>query len=179
VVTAIGDPEALYRASTYKCRPVRRAINQYRTALSLAPGRGATHFGIGAALLLKGQPEAALAEIQQETIEVWRMIGLPMAYHALGRTADSDAAMAALKTKYEKEWSYQIAQVHAFVRQADSAFEWLDKAVKYDDIGLSEILTENLFANIHSDPRWPPFLRKIGKAPEQLAAIKFDVKVPD
>jgi hypothetical protein len=32
--------------------------------------------------------------------------------------------------------------------------------------------------NLHSDPRWLPFLRKIGHAPEQLAAIKFDVKVP-
>jgi hypothetical protein len=37
------------------------------------------------------------------------------------------------------------------------------------------VLIENL---IHADPRWLPFLRKIGKAPEQLAAIKFDVKVP-
>ena len=36
-----------------------------------------------------------------------------------------------------------------------------------------------MFANIHSDPRWLPFLRKLGMAPEQLAAIKFDVKVPN
>jgi hypothetical protein len=50
--------------------------------------------------------------------------------------------------------------------------------VEYGDTGLSEIVTENLFANLHSDPRWLPFLRKIGKAPDQLAAIKFDVKVP-
>ena len=129
------------------------------------------------ALLLNSQPAAGLAEMQQETVETFRMTGLPMAYHALGRTADSDAAMAALKSKYEKDWSYQIAQVHAFRREADGAFEWLDKAVQYDDVGLSEILTENLFANIHKDPRWLPFLRKIGKAPEQLAAIKFEVKV--
>ena len=32
---------------------------------------------------------------------------------------------------------------------------------------------ENLFDNIHSDPRWLPFLRKIGRAPEQLAKIQF------
>ena len=29
-----------------------------------------------------------------------------------------------------------------------------------------------------SDPLWLPFLREHGMAPEQLAAIKFDVKVP-
>lgn len=34
------------------------------------------------------------------------------------------------------------------------------------------------FTNLHEDPRWLPFLRKLGMAPEQLAAIKFDVSVP-
>ncbi|HLB85270.1 MAG TPA: hypothetical protein VJK00_11080 [Steroidobacteraceae bacterium] len=63
-------------------------------------------------------------------------------------------------------------------RRLVAVCDGLDKAVEYGDSGLYEIVTENLFANIHSDPRWPPFLRKIGKAPEQLAAIKFDVKVP-
>ncbi len=46
------------------------------------------------------------------------------------------------------------------------------------DPGLAEIVTENLFDKIHSDPRWLPFLRKIGKAPEQLAKIKFKVTLP-
>jgi adenylate cyclase len=32
--------------------------------------------------------------------------------------------------------------------------------------------------NPHADPRWLPFLRRVGKAPEQLAAITFDVKPP-
>ena len=36
-----------------------------------------------------------------------------------------------------------------------------------------------LFSNLHSDARWLPFLRKHGMAPEQLAAIKFDVKLPN
>ena len=35
-----------------------------------------------------------------------------------------------------------------------------------------------MFGNLHSDPRWLRILRTLGKAPEQLAAIKFDVKVP-
>jgi len=34
------------------------------------------------------------------------------------------------------------------------------------------------FANIHDDPRWLPFLRKVDRAPEQFAAIKFDVTLP-
>ena len=122
--------------------------------------------------------QGALAEIEQETSELWKMIGLPMAYHALGRKADSDAALAALIAKYEKDAPYNIAYVYAFRGEADKAFAWLDKAVEYGDPGLGEIVTENLFDNIHTDPRWLPFLRKIGKAPEQLAKIEFKVTLP-
>jgi len=154
------------------------AIASFRTVLSLAPGRGGAHAQLGNALLLKGDAQGALAEIEQETSEVWKMIGLPMAYHALGRKADSDAALAALIAKYEKGGPYNIAYIYAFRGEADKAFEWLDRAVEYGDTGLGEIVTENLFDNIHADPRWLPFLRKVGYAPEQLAKIEFKVTLP-
>jgi len=49
----------------------------------------------------------------------------------------------------------------------------------YRDPGLSLTAVMWSFDNVHSDPRWLPFLRKIGLSPEQLAAIKFDVKLPE
>ncbi|HET7064590.1 MAG TPA: hypothetical protein VFI49_09960 [Rudaea sp.] len=101
-----------------------------------------------------------------------------MAYHALGRKADSDAALAALIAKWENESSYNIAYVYAYRGEADKAFEWLDKAVEYRDTGLSWVVTDNWFDKIHADPRWLPFLRKLGKAPEQLAKIEFKVTLP-
>jgi tetratricopeptide (TPR) repeat protein len=154
------------------------AISSFHTVLSLAPGRGNAHAQLGTALLLKDDAQGALAEIELETSKLWKMVGLPMAYHALGRKADSDAALAALIAKYETDAPYNIASVYAFRGEADAAFAWLDKAVEYDDSGFSEIVTENLFDNIHADPRWPAFLRKIGKAPEQLAKIEFKVTLP-
>ncbi len=66
----------------------------------------------------------------------------------------------------------------AFRGEADRAFEWLDKAVEYNDPGLSEIAASTEFANIHDDPRWLPFLESIGKSPAQLAAIEFEVRLP-
>ena len=104
------------------------AIASFRTVLSLAQGRGGARAELGNALLLKGDAQGALAEIEQETGEVWKMIGLPMAYHALGRKADSDAALAALIAKYEKDAPYNIAYVYAFRGEADQAFAWLAKA---------------------------------------------------
>ncbi len=154
------------------------AIASFRTLLSLSPGRGGVHAQLGTALLLKGDTQGALAEIEQETNEGWKMVGLPMAFHALGREADSDAALAALIAKYEKDFSFDIAYVYAFRGESDKAFEWLEKAVEYGDPGLAGIVTENLFDKIHADPRWLPFLRKLGKAPEQLAKIEFKVTLP-
>jgi TolB-like protein/Flp pilus assembly protein TadD len=154
------------------------AIASMQTGLSLAPGRGEVHADLGTALLQKGDAQGALTEIEQETSENWKMVGLPMAYHALGRTADSDAALAALIAKWEKDSPFNIAYVYAFRGEADKAFEWLDKAVEYGDPGLSDIVVENLFDKIHADPRWLVFLRKIGKAPEQLAKIEFKVTLP-
>jgi adenylate cyclase len=154
------------------------AIASSRAGLSLAPGQGGAHSELGNALLLRGDAPGALREIEQDTSEEWKMIGLPMAYHALGRKADSDAALAALIAKLEKRAPYNIAYVYAFRGEADKAFEWLDKAIEYGDPGLPGIAVESLFDNIHEDPRWLPFLRKIGKAPEQLAKIEFKVTLP-
>ncbi len=159
-------------------RPARRGDRVVPHRAEPEPGPGRAHCQLGNALLLKGDAQGALAEIEQETSEICKMIGLPMAYHALGRKADSDAALAALIAKYEKDAPYNIAYVYAFRGEADKAFAWLDKAVEYGDPGLGEIVTENLFDKIHADPRWLPFLRKVGKAPEQLAKIEFKVTLP-
>jgi TolB-like protein/Tfp pilus assembly protein PilF len=155
------------------------AIARLRTTLSLVPGREVAHYLIGTTLLLKGEPEAALPEMQAETNELGRMLGLPMVYHALGKKAESDAALAKLIAKYGKELSYNIASIYAMRGDVDQAFEWLDTAVQNDDPGFTEILVEPLFNNIKQDPRWLPLLHKLGLAPEQLAAIKFDVALPE
>ena len=171
---------ALYNLGYYQRMAGRfdAAIASFRTVLSLSPGNGGTHASLGNALLLKADARGALAEIEQETNDSWRMYGMPMALHALGRKADSDAALAAVIAKYEKDGPYNIAYIYAFRGEADKAFAWLDKAVEYGDPGLAEIVADNLFDRIHVDPRWLPFLRKIGKAPEQLAKIEFKVTLP-
>ena len=154
------------------------AIASYRTALSLSPGRGGARYNLGESLMLNGDATAALAQMEQETSEPLKLIGETIAQHALGRQAESKAALTALIAKYDKDWAYNIAYVYAFLGDADQAFAWLDKAVETGDPGLSEIVMENLFDKIRTDPRWLPFLRKLGKAPEQLAEIPFKVTLP-
>ena len=156
-----------------------QAIASLRTALTLNKGLDFAHFQIGAALLGKSDTTGALVEMQAEPAEMWRLNGLALAYHALGRKAESDAALATLIARYEKDASFNIAYVLAYRGETDRAFDWLDKAVAYQDMGLSGIAIDPLLINIRHDARWLPFLRKVGKAPEQMAAIKFDVKLPN
>ncbi|MDH4020409.1 MAG: hypothetical protein OEU84_12500 [Xanthomonadales bacterium] len=154
-----------------------KAIASSRTLLELSPGYSAGHYQIGVSLLFKGEPQAALEAMQKER-SIWGMIGLPLAYHALGRKDESDAALAALIEKYEKGAPYNIAYILAYRNEVDQAFEWLDKAVKYKDTGLTDISNEHLFSNLHDDPRWLSFLERIGFAPAQIANIEFKVTLP-
>ena len=154
------------------------ALAECRTALTLSPALIGGHSAIGEVLLHKGDAKAALAEFQQDPDEASRLIGLAMTYHALGQKRESTAALDEVIEKYGNVWPVSVALVFAFLGNADAAFEWLEKAVNLDDFFLSTINIYPTFANISADPRWLPFLRRNGMAPEQLAAIKFDVKVP-
>ena len=103
--------------------------------------------------------------MQQEKEEIWRLSGLPLVYHALGRRSESDAALAVLKSKYGGEMAYQIAEVHAFRGEADLAFEWLERAYDQRDGGASQIKGDRLFHPLIDDPRYKAFLKKM-KLPE-------------
>jgi hypothetical protein len=71
-----------------------------------------------------------------------------------------------------------IVEEAAFRGDADRAFEWLDKAAQSRDPSLGAIALSPFCEKLHKDPRWLPYLRKHGMAPEQLAAIEFDFTLP-
>jgi len=89
------------------------------------------------------------------------MIGLPLAYHALSRKVESDAALHELTQKFADDWAYQIAEVHAFRGEIDKAFEWLDRAYTQRDGGFSEMKGDPLLKNLERDPRYKALLRKL------------------
>lgn len=154
------------------------AVAELHTAATLNPASSGLWSGLGAALLYDGKPDEALEAAQREPAEIWRLIGLAEVYHALGRADESDDALRTLMERYERGWAFNIAFVLAYRGEVDRAFEWLDRAVANDDPGLSEVFQRPQFANLHDDPRWPAFLARIGKSPEELAAIDFTVTPP-
>ena len=90
----------------------------------------------------------------------WRLQGLALAYHALGRKKESDAALAELIEKYHADWAFQIAEVYAFRGESDKAFEWLERAYAQRDGGLADLKGDPLLKSLERDPRYA-FLQKM------------------
>ncbi|MEQ8205319.1 MAG: tetratricopeptide repeat protein, partial [Woeseia sp.] len=154
------------------------AIATLRTALQLSPNRIGGYYQLGIAQLLAGNAADSMASMQREPLEVLQLLGKVMASHALGEIEIANQLQTELIAQHEQEAAYNIAYVMAYRGQTDSAFEFLGQAVNNEDPGLTDIVAEPLFANLHADPRWLPFLQSIGKGPAQLNAIVFDIPLP-
>jgi len=155
------------------------SIASMRTSLRLSPGRIAGYYWIGLALFMKGDTEAALASFAQEEADPeYRVKGMALAQYELGRIPEFEAAFAELREGWGERWPSEIAHVYAWIGDADAAFEWLDRSVAQNEDGLNQQFDNPLYRKLHGDPRWAEFLETTGTSPEQLAAIKFEVRLP-
>jgi TolB-like protein/DNA-binding winged helix-turn-helix (wHTH) protein/lipopolysaccharide biosynthesis regulator YciM len=132
-----------------------------KKALKLNPNVGAAHMLLSQIYVMQGRPQDALPEIELVRFDFIRAFLYPIAYYALGREKQSDAALSELIAKYHASAAYQIAQVYAFRNQSDKAFEWLDRAYALRDSGLIGTKVEPLLKSLHSDPRFAAFLKKL------------------
>jgi tetratricopeptide (TPR) repeat protein len=154
---------ALYSAGRFD-----EALVATRKSLDLNPTGLWAHWFAGVVILAKGDPELALAEMDREADEQMRLHGRVLAYHALGRNRDADAALADLEkryTGYAEKNPYRIAEVHAYQGEIDQAFTWLDRAFLQRDSLLPNIRADPLLKNLWPDSRYEAFLRKM-KLPE-------------
>ena len=148
--------QLLYVAGRYD-----EALAALQQALDLNPLATYAHVILGQILIAQGKPQQALAEIEKEPNEGGKLTGEVLAYHALGRKQESNAALAVLIAKYHPYAAYQIAQVYAYRGESDKSFEWLERAYDQRDTGLPVFNTEPLFKNLHHDPRYAELLKKM------------------
>jgi len=132
-----------------------------KKALTLSPDIWSSHIWLSQIHIIQGRPNDALPEIELVPSDPLRASLYPIAYYALGRKKESDAALSNLITKYHASMAYQIAEIYAFRNQPDEAFEWLDRAYAQRDGGLIYTKVEPLLKNLHSDPRFGAFLKKL------------------
>ncbi|TDJ34322.1 MAG: tetratricopeptide repeat protein [Gammaproteobacteria bacterium] len=155
------------------------AAASVRIALTLHPEHMGAWQLLGLALLAKGKTRAALKAMEQEAIEMYRLSGLAIAYHDLGQKNESDKFLAELIEEHAEDGSAEVASVFAWRGDNDDAFAWLEKARENNETSFANVASHYTFRTLHDDPRWQPFLAKMGQSDAQLAAIEFNVKLPE
>jgi tetratricopeptide (TPR) repeat protein len=133
----------------------------YKKALELDPDLSPNHEGLGLVYLAQGRAQDALAEIEREQMGRWRLQGQAVAYYALRQKKESDTALSELIAKYQSQNAFLIAEVYSFQKEPDQAFKWLDRAYVQHDTGVPETKASTLLKNLHGDPRYIAFLKKL------------------
>jgi TolB-like protein/DNA-binding winged helix-turn-helix (wHTH) protein len=138
-----------------------KAATDCKKAVELDPDVASGHFFLIQIFILQGRSQDILPEIDLVRSDVLRGVLYPIAYNALGRKKESDAALRELIAKYHAGSAYQIAQVYAFRNQRDEAFQWLERAYAQRDGGLIATKVDPLLKNLHGDPRFAALLKKL------------------
>ena len=146
----------LYVAGRYD-----RAQAELQKALDLNPQAAFAHFTLGLILIAEGKPQQAFAEIEKEPSDWAKLTGQALVYHALGREQDSNTALAQLIAKHDTDSAFQIAQAYAFRGETDKSFEWLERAYKQRDAGVTVLKTDPLLKNLRRDSRYTELLKKM------------------
>jgi len=152
----LGLGHLLYLAGRYD-----DAQSKLQKALELNPQATFVHCTLAKIFIAQRKPQQALTEIEKEPSDWAKLTGQALAYHALGRKQDSDAALVELIAKYETGAAYQIVQVYAFRGESDKAFAWLERAYTQRDTGLPDMKTDPLLKNLSPDPRYANLLQKM------------------
>jgi TolB-like protein/DNA-binding winged helix-turn-helix (wHTH) protein/Flp pilus assembly protein TadD len=145
----------------YKTGRYDEAQAALQKALELNPQLAFAHAYLGRILIAEGRPQQALAEVEKEPNDGEKLTDQALVYHALGREQDSHAVLVELIAKHDSDWAYQIAEVYAFRGESDKAFEWLERAYKQRDPGLTQIKNDPLLKILRHDQRFTELLKKL------------------
>ena len=124
-----------------------------RNVQELSPARRDSAKDLAQVLILQGRFNEALELTGDILDDADRLLARALAYHGLGRKADSDAALRALNDSVPASDPIRVAEVHAYRGESDDAFWWL-QAASDSDFDQSRIRYSPFLKSLHSDPRW-------------------------
>ena len=140
------------------------AAASFQLALDLAPKAGLNHAFLAITRLMQGRGQEGLEFAEAESHDVFRNLALAMIHHAEGRAAESDAALQTLISGFGWTAAYQVAEAYAYRNEVEKAFEWLERAYEQRDPGVTVSARDVILRSLHGDPRWQPFLKRLGLA---------------
>jgi adenylate cyclase len=155
ILTDLGD---IYR----EAGQLEDAANTFIQILELYPEQDTTYGRLSLVRTEQGKAEEGLRLAQKEKFKATNVWANFFALHALGRQEEATAATNYL-VENEHDWlAYQIAGIFAFQGNPDKAFEWLEITYEQRDGGITHILGDYTMASLYDDPRWEPYLLKLG-----------------
>jgi serine/threonine-protein kinase len=138
------------------------ALAASRKMLDLDPGAREEYFELIAWVsLARDDSAAALTAIESAKKLRENCACLVLAYDALGRKAEADAALANLEKHHAGDNAYEIGLVYANRGEIDQAFGWFDRAYRQHDPELLNLKVSPRTENVRSDPRFNALLRKL------------------
>lgn len=140
----------------------REAEAQFRRVIELSPGAPWGHAGVGWVFVREERFDDAVREASLESEEFTRLTVQAHAYWGQDKRRESDAALDRLIATGADTSAYQVAEIYAYRRDHDHAFEWLERAYRQHDPGLAWAKCDASLARIHDDRRWAAFLTKLG-----------------
>ena len=157
------DPRILESVGVALCAANRlqECLQARLNLMQVHPEFGGVNRSVGIARLHLGQFAAALTAMQSEPNEDYRLGGIAMVYWAMGRRAESNAALNSLTDKFSASDAYGIASVHAYRGEIDHAFQWLDRAYRAHDYGMLGLKRDPLLRNLRGDPRFQALLGRM------------------
>ena len=138
-----------------------KSIAYLRKSLELNPQFPAVHNLISLDYVEKGKPDSALVEVRKEKEPTWQTYAFAIVYYALGRKKEADDKLAELIKSGANYAAFQISEIYSYRNEKDKAFEWLERAYKQRDGGLTQMVGDPLLKNIVKDARYTAFMKKM------------------
>ena len=138
------------------------AKSAYAEVLELIPIGNVVNFRLGAVMLVSGDLDDALLQMNKETQNGRRLAGRAMVLHAMGDTDRAATELEKLIVLGDR-WTYELAQVHAYLGNLDESFRWLHRAIDRRDSSLSLMTGDPFLDNLRDDPRLDDVLERLGR----------------
>ncbi len=163
-----------YGESLWAAGNMEQSLRHTELAIGFGPDYLGVNYSLGILQLQKREYEAALEAFRAEGSAQLSECGIAMALYSLGRQSEFKSALADAIERWGDERPSEIAAVYLWAGDTDAGFEWLKRAWRAKDRRLFLALMNPVTKQSRGDPRWQEFLLQLGRAPEQLAAIRFD-----
>lgn len=152
----------------FQARRFREALAAYRDAAAMKPGSNWIEGNVAGALIASEQYEAAreMCESRSNALaDDNRHWCLALVYHSLGRRADAERELAALRKMAGDEAASAYAQIYANWGDAAAALAWLDKAERRHDPALQSLRVSYLLDPVRERPEYKAIEARLNLPP--------------